>query len=94
MKNKLKIQFGEYKIVAEINVMSMPEIPPELNVYLQDKNGAITQDICLVRPHYEYKKSLRDFEIDNDFVDCIVWGNSDYEDYTNKHVIAVNKEEE
>lgn len=56
--------------------------------------GCNTQDICLVRPHYEYKKSLGDFEIDNDFVDCIVWGNSDYEDYTNKHIIAVNKEEE
>ncbi len=94
MQNKLEIQLGEYKIVAEINAMSIPEIPPELNVSLQDKTGAITQNICLVRPHYGYKKSLGEFETDNDFVDCLVWGDSNNEDFSDNHIIAVYKEEE
>lgn len=93
MKNKLEIQLGEYKIIAEINDMSTPDIPPELNVYLQDKDGAIFQDICLVRPHYDYVRSKEDFVTDNNFVDCLVWGDSDNEDYTDKHVIGVYKEE-
>ena len=94
MENKLAIPFGNHKIVAEINDNNLPEIPIELNVYLTDSDGKITQDVCLVRPHYDYIRSKGEFETDNDFVDCLVWGDSDDEDYTDKHVIGVYKEDE
>ena len=94
MKRKLEIPFGDYKIVAEIDDSNGPEIPPEMIVYIRDKNNAIVQDICLVRPHYEINKKTMEFETDNDYVDCLVWADSDDEDYTHKHVIAVYEEEE
>lgn len=94
MEKKLVIQLGENKIVAEINDGNVPEIPPELCIYLCDKNGMIAQDICLVRPHYEYNHENGETETDNDCVDCIVWGEAGSEDYTDKHVIAVYEEEE
>ena len=94
MKNELAIKLGDYEIVAEIDNRNGPTIPPELVVYLRDANGCITQDICLVRPHYEFVERKRDFEIDNGFVDCMVWSDSDDSDYFEKHVIAVYEEEE
>lgn len=94
MEKKLVIPFGNHKIVAEINDNNLPEIPIELNVYLTDSDSCIIQDICLVRAHYDYIRSKGEFETDNDFVDCLVWGDSDSEDYTDKHVIGVYKEEE
>ena len=92
-KNKLVIPFGDYQIVAEISNVS-PEVPNELWVHLENKNNLISQDVCLVRPHYDYISSKGEFETDNDFVDCLVWGDSDSEDYTDEHVIGVYKEEE
>lgn len=94
MENKLVVQLGENQIVAEIDDRSAPEIPPEIVIYLQDKEGNIIQDICLVRPHYEYNRKAEEFETSNDFVDCLVWGDSWDEDYTDKHVIGVYEEEE
>lgn len=91
MKNKLVIPFGDYRIVAEI-YNDDPNIPNELSVHIRDKNNQIIQDICLVRPHYDYIRSKGEFETNNDFVDCLVWGDSDDEDYTDKHVIGVYKE--
>lgn len=95
-KNKLTIPFGNHKIIAEIIDCSSPEFPPELVVYLCNENDVIIQDICVVRSHYEYKQTLHDLEftIDNDFIDCLVYGDSDYEDYTNKFVIGIHKDEE
>lgn len=93
MDKKLIIPFGDYKIVAEVSNVS-PEVPNELWVHLENKNNLISQDICLIRPHYDYIDSNGEFETDNDFVDCLVWGDSDNEDYTDKHVIGVYKEEE
>lgn len=93
MKNKLVIPFGDKKIVAEINDWK-DDMPKELVVYLCDKDDHIIQDICLVRPHYDYIRSKGEFETDNNFVDCLVWGDSDDEDYTNKYVIGVYEEEE
>ena len=92
--NKLIIKFGENEIVAEILDKCGPEFPAELAVYLRDKNGVIFQDICLARPHFEFNGKTQEFETDNDFVDCLVWGESGYEDYTEKHVIAVYDEED
>lgn len=94
MEKKLIIQLGNKKIVAEIYNNHGPEIPPELCVYLEDEDGAIIQDICLVRPHCEYNKQSGYFETDNEFVDCLVWGDSDDEDYTNNFVIGIHEEEE
>lgn len=93
-KNKLTIPFGNHKIVAEIDDRNTPEIPPELIIYLCDENDVIIQDICVIRPHYEYKQKLQEFITDNDFIDCLVYGDSDYEDYTNKFVIGIHKDEE
>ena len=92
MKNKLVIPFGNYKIVAEIDDQNGPEIPPEMIVCICDKNNVIIQDVCLVRPHYEINRKTMEFEVNNDFVDCLVWADSDDEDYTDKHVIAVYEE--
>lgn len=94
MNNELAIQLGDYEIVAEIDDRNGPAIPPELVVYLRYANGCITQDICLVRPHYEFVERKRDCEIDNGFVDCMVWSDSDDSDYFEKRVIAVYEEEE
>lgn len=94
MEKKLVIQLGENQIVAEIDDRNTPEIPPEIVIYLQDKDGNIMQDVCLVRPHYEYNRKMEDFETSNDFVDCLVWGDSWNEDYTDKHVIGVYEGEE
>ena len=93
-ENKLVIPFGEYKIIAEIDDRNQPEIPPEMVVYIADKDNRIAQDVCLVRPHYEINRKTMEFETDNDFVDCLVWADSDDEDYTHRHVIGVYKEEE
>ena len=92
MDKKLIIPFGDYEIIAEVSDVS-PEVPNELWVHLENKNNLISQDICLVRPHYDYIRNNGEFETDNDFVDCLVWGDSDSEDYTEKHVIGVYKEE-
>ena len=94
MENKLVIPFGEYKIIAEVMDMNEPEIPPELCVYICDNNNYIVQDICLVRPHYHVNRKTMEFERDDDFVDCLVWANSDCEDYTHEHVIGVYNGEE
>lgn len=92
MEKKLVIPFGNHKIVAEISDVS-PEIPNELWIHIRDQEDKIVQDICLVRAHYNYIRSKGEFETDNAFVDCLVWGDSDNEDYTDKHVIAVYEEE-
>ena len=92
MEKKLVIPFGDYQIVAEISNVSS-EIPNELWIHIRDKDNRVVQDICLVRPHYDYIRSKGEFETDNDFVDCLVWGDSDSEDYTEKHVIGVYEEE-
>ena len=93
-ENKLIIPFGEYKIVAEIDDRNQPEIPPEMVIYIADKDNRIVQDICLVRPHYYVEHRTMKFITLDDVVDCLVWADSDDEDYTHEHVIGVYKEEE
>lgn len=94
MKNRLTIQLGNKKIVAEIVDDNGPEVPPELCVFLEDEDGTIIQDICCVRPHYDINRKTKEFETDNEFVDCLVWGDSDEEDYTDKFVIGIHEEEQ
>ena len=94
MKNKLIIQLGNKKIVAEINDNNGPEIPPELCVFLEDEDGVIIQDICLIRPHYDINNKTKEFETNNDFIDCLVWSDEYSEDYTDKFIISQYIEEE
>ena len=94
MKNKLIIPLGKNKIVAEIDDSNLPEIPPELIVYIVNEQGQISQDICIVRPHYAVNRKTMEFETNNDFVDCLVWGDSDNEDFTDDFCIGVYEEEE
>jgi len=94
MENKLIIPFGSYQIVAEIDDRNQPEIPPEMIICIRDKDGRIIQDVCLVRPHYEVKHGTMEFATYDDVLDCLVWADSDDEDYTHKHIIGVYKEEE
>jgi len=91
---RIEIPFGENKIVAEIYDMDCPEFPPEITIHLQDKDGVILQDICLVRPHYSFEKTDESPKIHNDLIDCLVWGDENNEDYTKKYVIGVNEWEE
>lgn len=87
---KLVIPFGKNKIVAEI-YNNDPNFVPELSVYIEGEECGM-QDVCLVRPHsYRDKKSGR-AEICGDSVECLVWGNPYFEDYTNKYEIGVYSE--
>ena len=80
---KLSIPFGDYKIVAEINNTNLPYIPLELCVYICDKDNNFVQDICMVKQNNKHNS-----------VDCLVWTDSDDENYTHKHTIGVYEEEE
>lgn len=94
MKQRLVIPLGENKIVAEIYDMDCPEFPPEITIHLRDQDDVIIQDICLVRPHYKINKETSETIIHDDFVECIVWGEPENEDYTEKHIIGVHQWED
>ena len=89
---RIEIPFGKNKIVAEIYDMDCPEFPAEITIHLRDKNDVILQDICLVRPHYTMGDGF--CEIDNNFAECLVWGDHNNEDYTKKYIIGVHEWEE
>lgn len=93
-EDRLVIPFGNYQIIAEINDPNEPEIPPELWVYLRDKDGRVYQDICLVRQHYEIDRRTKAFRQYDNFVDCLVWGDSDRDHYTDEHIIVVHEEDD
>ena len=93
MAKKLEIPFGEYKIVAEINAMNLPEIPPELCVYICDKYNNWVQDICLVRQTSEYGNPGETFKSDHNSVDCLVWSDPNNEDFTHDFTMGVYEEE-
>lgn len=90
---RIEIPFGENKIVAEIYDMDCPEFPAEICIHLRDKDDIILQDICLVRPHYTIDRDAN-CRIEDDFVECLVWGDHNNEDYTKKYVIGVHKWED
>lgn len=94
MENKLVINLGENKIVAEIYPTGLIDVPYELCVYLCNNKNEMFQDICVVRHHYEYNRKDEKWETNTDFVDCLVWSDSDDEDYADKHVIGVYKLED
>lgn len=94
MEKKLIIPFGNNKIVAEIDDNNLPEIPPELRVWIEDKDGNYIQDICLVREHYSWDREDYAFHWDRKSVDCLVWGNPNTDDYDTDFTIGIRKEEE
>lgn len=73
-----KISINEkYDLVAETYRSGNEE---EIVVYLKEKStGLIHQDICLVRPSDTTKETL----------ECLVWGDDEQEDYTDKFQIKI-----
>ena len=93
MEKRIEIPFGENKIIAEVYDADCPEFPPEIYICLKDKDGAIVQDICMVRPHYTISDKY-EAVIDNGSVQCMVWGEPEIEDYTHKYIIGVHEWED
>ena len=86
MENKLFIELPNGKqLVAEY--LNFDGKHPEISICIEE-NGTPTQDICLVRPHFN-----EDIEIEGDDIDCIVWSDEYDEDYTHKFVIKQYEEE-
>lgn len=94
MNKKLIIQFGKYQIAAQIDASNVPDIPPELLVWVQDKNGNFIQDICLVRPNLTYDNETCTNKISDDAVQCLVWSNPNDESFTHDFMMGVCEEEE
>lgn len=92
MENKIEVPIGNNKIVVFINDWH-DDMPKEIFVSLVDKDDGIIQDICMVREHYHYNKNKGVFEVNNSFIDCKVWADSDNEDYTDEFVIGVYEED-
>ena len=62
----------------------------EYSIHIEEKDtGLVHQDIALVRASVG-----EDFQPIPDSVDCLVWGDSDDEDYTHKFAIKLFKHEE
>lgn len=93
MEKKISVDLGTKKIVAEVCDWNDGG-PNEIAVYLCDEDGAIIQDICLARGYLKLDKESGDFKVNEDLIECMVWGNSQDEDYTHKFVIDVWKEGE
>lgn len=94
MEEKLVMNCGNFRIVAEIYPNNGTDIPPELCVYVEDQDGGCQQDICLVRKHSQLVPKTMQFETFDDLIDLLIWGDSDSEDYTHHQVIALHDFEE
>lgn len=90
---RLEIPIGDRKIVVEIDDANLPEIPAEIFVFIEDRNGRITQNLCSVREYLMYNPRNGVFEHRPDFVDCLIWGDEEDEDYTNKFIIPIRENE-
>lgn len=78
--SKLSIPLGNLQTIATIFSQAAVGISPELSIAIEDADGVVVQDICLVRPHAN---------ADGRLVDCLGWGDSHNEDYTNKYCLDV-----
>lgn len=94
MNKKLVIPFGEYQIVAQIDASNVPDIPPELYVGVEDKNGRFVQDICLVRQSMSHNRVTHATDIGDNAVQCLVWGDPNDDDITNDFIIGIFREDD
>lgn len=78
--HKIKIDVGFGALIAEKYNMNTNDAAPELCIYLEDND--IMQNIVLVR------KSIK-----KNTVECLVWTDSDDEDYTKKYLIDKYQED-
>lgn len=84
MKNdKIKIPLGNGRELVAF-VSTDPHFP-EMAVTVMEGEEFI-QDICIVRPHQNWKKEKEEFR-ENIDIDCLVFADEYNEDYTNKFVI-------
>jgi hypothetical protein len=86
MKNKIIVPLNDGKsLVAEL--YNYDGEHPEICVFIED-NGAVSQDICIARPHENEK-----FVQDKNSIDVIVWADENNEDYTDRYQINIWEEE-
>lgn len=87
---KIEINLGAFKLVAEFDDRNAPEYPPELCVYLEGKEDASYQDICVVRPDMTGREFAQDKTPER--MECLVWGSENDECYTETFNIPVYHE--
>ena len=75
VNNKLSLDIGPAFLVAEIYDAGFDEI----TICLETKDGGIVQDIALVRKEKD--------EIGRDAIECLVWADSEDDDWTDRFVI-------
>ena len=92
MRNELRIPIGDMFLVAMVNDWQ-DDMPVEMCVYLETKDGVVWQDIALVREHYHVLMN-QGFIRDPSLIDVKVWGDSDSEDYTHEFTVGIWEEEE
>ena len=82
--NKLEIKLANgHKLVAELCECGS-EIPPEIAVYIQDKEGIVLQDVALVRAK---EKEIGVVDTVSVGAEVLVWADETNEDYTDKFKI-------
>lgn len=87
--DKFKIELSNgYKLIAERNT---GEFDKELYVGIEDPGGAYIQDLVIVRPTYRFKDN--DVEFDADKFELLVYGSAETEDFTDKFVVPLAKDE-
>ena len=90
MEQKISVDCGKYRLVAELYTANVPDLPPEIYVYLEDKQTGDQQNICMVRQHYELLRGETfSAKVFADLIDCLVWQDENKENYTFEEIIPV-----
>lgn len=79
-----------FRFIAEQNIDS--EFNKEIFVGIETESGSYWQDLCIVRPTYHFKED--NVEFDSDRFEMLIFGDAQREDYTNKFVVPLYKENE
>ena len=77
-----------YKLIAERNT---GEFDKEMYVGIETPNGTYLQDLAIIRPTYTFKED--DVVFDADRFEVLVFGDHTVDDFTNKFVIELAKDE-
>ena len=86
--NKLIIPLDEgNRIAVELGV---GEYDKEISIYLETDEGAIIQDLAIIRPTYKAEQGRIKFNSDS--FEILVWGNEQSESYTNKFTVPLYRE--